>query len=127
VATTSDGSVQVGEMGPSGDRTLPVGAVSATGDFERNWGWLNPTLDMRNLGWTPQFDVNAPLAAAMWTKLTGQPVNGVMSFDVAGLRQLLGVTGPIEADGQTVSADNVEQFLLHDQYAGLTDRPAGIS
>jgi hypothetical protein len=125
VATTSDGSVQVGEMGPSGDRTLPVGAVSATGDFERNWGWLNPTLDMRNLGWTPQFDVNAPLAAAMWTKLTGQPVNGVMSFDVAGLRQLLGVTGPIEADGQTVSADNVEQFLLHDQYAGLTDSATG--
>jgi hypothetical protein len=125
VATTSAGSVQVGEMGPSGDRTLPAGAVNATGDFERNWGWLNPTLDMRNLGWTPQFDVNAPLAAAMWTELTGQPVNGVVSFDVAGLRQLLEVTGPVEADGQTVTADNVEQFLLHDQYAGLTDNATG--
>jgi hypothetical protein len=121
VATTSAGSVQVGEFGPSGDRTLPVGALNATGDFERNWGWLNPTLDIRNLGWTPQFNVSAPLAAAMWTKLTGQPVNGVISFDVAGLRQLLEATGPVEANGQTVTADSVEQYLLHDQYVGLTD------
>ncbi len=127
VATTSAGSVQVGDMGPSGDRTLPAGAVVATGDFERNWGWLNPTLDMRNLGWTPQFNVTAPLAAAMWTKLTGQPVNGVISFDVAGLRQLLEATGPVQAGGQTVTADNVEQFLLHDQYAGLTDTSTGDS
>ena len=29
----------------------------------------------------------------MWTKLTGQPVDGVLSLDVAGLRQLLEVTG----------------------------------
>ena len=125
VATTSDGSVQLGDLSPSGERTLPVGAVPVTGDFARNWGWLNPTLDMRNLGWTPQFDVTAPYAAAMWTKVTGQPVDGVLSLDVAGLRQLLEATGPVQADGQTVSADNVEQFLLHDQYNGLTDDATG--
>ncbi len=65
------------------------------------------------------------MAAAMWTKLTGQPVDGVLSLDVAGLRQLLEATGPVQADGQTVSADNVEQFLLHDQYNGLTDDATG--
>ena len=63
----------------------------------------------------------------MWTTLTGQPVNGVLSLDVAGLRQLLEATGPVQADGQTVSADNVEQFLLHDQYDGLTDNATGDS
>ena len=125
VATTSDGSIQLGDLGPSGERTLPVGAVPVTGDFARNWGWLNPTLDMRNLGWTPQFDVTAPLAAAMWTKLTGQPVDGVISLDVGGLRQLLEATGPVQAGGQTVSADTVEQYLLHDQYNGLTDNATG--
>jgi hypothetical protein len=125
VATTTDGSLQLGDLSPSGQRTLPVGAVPVTGDFARNWGWLHPTLDMRNLGWTPQFDVTAPLAAAMWTKLTGQPVDGVISLDVAGLRQLLEATGPVQADGQTINADNVEQFLLHDQYNGLTDDATG--
>jgi hypothetical protein len=124
-ATTVDGSIQLGDLSASGDRTLPVGAVPVTGEFARNWGWLNPTLDMRNLGWTPQFDVTAPYAAAMWTKLTGQPVNGVISLDVAGLRQLLEATGPVQAGGQTVTADNVEQYLLHDQYAGLTDSATG--
>lgn len=82
---------------------------------------------MRNLGWTPQFDVTAPLAASMWTKLTGQPVDGVLSLDVAGLRQLLEATGPVQADGQIVNAGNVEQFLLHDQYNGLTDDATGDS
>jgi len=121
VATTANGSVQLGDLSPSGNRTLPVGAVNVTGDLQRNWGWLHPSLDMRNLGLTPQFDVNAPLAARMWTSLTGQPVNGVIAVDVAGLRQLLEATGPVQANGQTVSADNVEQYLLHDQYNGLTD------
>jgi hypothetical protein len=124
-ATTADGSIQLGDLSASGDKTLPVGAVPVTGDFARNWGWLNPTLDMRNLGWTPQFDVTAPYAAAMWTRLTGQPVNGVISLDVAGLRQLLEATGPVQAGGQTVTADSVEQYLLHDQYAGLTDDATG--
>jgi hypothetical protein len=123
-ATTSDGSVHMGSFEPSGEHTLPVGAVPVTGDLQRNWGWLNPSLDLRNLGLTSQFDVTAPLAARMWTTLTGQPVNGVIALDVAGLQQLLEATGPVVADGQTVSADNVEQFLLHDQYAGLTDNAA---
>ena len=124
-ATTSDGSIQLGDLSPSGARTLPVGAVPVTGDFAHNWGWLNPTLDMRNLGWTPQFTVTAPYAAAMWTELTGQPVDGVISLDVGGLHQLLEATGPVQAGGQTVTADNVEQYLLHDQYAGLTDDATG--
>jgi hypothetical protein len=124
-ANTDNGSIQLGDLSASGDRTLPVGAVPVTGEFARNWGWLNPTLDMRNLGWTPQFDVTAPYAAAMWTKLTGQPVDGVISLDVAGLRQLLEATGPVQAGDQTVTADSVEQYLLHDQYVGLTDAATG--
>ena len=48
-----------------------------------------------------------------------------MAIDVAGVKQLLEVTGPVVVDGQTISADNVEQYLLHDQYVGLTDGPAG--
>jgi hypothetical protein len=121
VASAADGNVQLGTFEPSGDHTLPMGQVNPTGDFERNWGWLLPGVDFRNLGLTPEFNVTAPLAARMWTAMTGQPVNGVMSIDIAGLKQLLEVTGPVSADGQTISADNVEQYLLHDQYVGLTD------
>jgi hypothetical protein len=56
----------------------------------------------------------------MWTARTGQSVDGVLSLDVAGLRQLLVASGPVQVNGTTVSADSVEQYLLHDQYDGLT-------
>ena len=60
----------------------------------------------------------------MWTALTGQPVNGVIAIDVVGVRQLLEATGPVVVNGQEVSADNVGQYLLHDQYESLTDNAA---
>ena len=123
-ATTSGGSVTLSDLSPSGDHTLPVGAVSVTGDLQRNWGWLHPRLDMRNLGLTPQFDVTAPLAARMWTASTGQQVDGVIALDVVGISQLLDATGPVQSDGRTFTAGNVEQFLLHDQYAGLNGESA---
>ena len=127
VASTSGGAVQLRDLGPSGALGLPVGAVTATGDLERNWGWLLPGVDFRNLGVTPQFDVTAPLAARMWLAATGQRVDGVLGIDVAGLQQILSATGPVEVGGRTIGADNVESYLFHDQYAGLTDSTLGIS
>jgi hypothetical protein len=120
-ATTADGSVHLGDLTPSGDLTLPEGAVPVTGDLEQNWGWLKPGVDWRNLGVTPEFDVTAPLAARMWQANTGQSVDGVLALDVEGLRQLLVATGPVVVGTTTVSADTIDQYLLHDQYEGLTD------
>ena len=125
VATTSQGSINLSDFEPSGDHILPVGAIVPSGDFQRNWGWLDPGVDFRNLGLTPQFNVTAPLAARMWTALTGQKVDGVLALDVAGVEELLQVSGPVSVDGQTVGASNVVQYLLHDQYAGLTDTSGG--
>ena len=66
-----------------------------------------------------------PLAARTWTALTGQQVNGVLAIDVVGVQQLLEATGPVTVNGESVSAANVEQFLFHDQYAGVSDSTAG--
>jgi len=52
-ATTSDGSIHLSAMEPSGNLGLSLGAVYVTGDLERNWGWLEPGTDWRNLGVTP--------------------------------------------------------------------------
>jgi hypothetical protein len=120
-ATSADGSVRLDDLGPSGALGLQPGQVVVTGDLERNWGWLEPGVDWRTLGLTPQFPVTAELASRMWETRTGQSVDGVLAIDVAGLRQIMTVTGPVQVDGTTVDASNVEQYLLHDQYAGLTD------
>jgi len=123
-ATTADGTVHLGDFGQSGALALAPGQVTVTGDLERNWGWLLPGVDWRNLGLTPQFDVTAPLAARMWAVRTGSEVDGVLAVDVVGLRQILTATGPVQAGTVVVSADNVEQYLLHDQYAGLSNDSA---
>ncbi len=119
--TTGNGELHLSDMVPTSSLTLPAGAVPVTGDLEARWGWLLPGTDFRNLGLTPQFDVNGPLAAGMWKASTGQSVDGVLAIDVAGLQDLLEVTGPVTtATGQVVSASNVDQLLLHDQYVGET-------
>jgi hypothetical protein len=121
VVTTGGGELHLSGMVPTTSLTLPVGAVKVDGDLQARWGWLLPGVDWRNLGLTPQFDVNGPLAARMWKASTGQTVNGVLAIDVQGLQELLKVTGPVTTStGQVVSAATVDQLLLHDQYVGET-------
>jgi Protein of unknown function (DUF4012) len=121
-----DGHLQLSNVDQSVNIPVPAGKVTATGDLEARWGWLKPGQDWRNLGFTPQFDVNGPLAAQMWEAETGQHIDGVIALDVEALHQILLATGPVTLpDGTMVSADNVVQLLTHDQYEGLVDLPTG--
>jgi hypothetical protein len=49
----------------------------------------------------------------------------VLAVDVVGLRQIMTVTGPVQVGGTTLDASDVVQYLLHDQYAGLSDNATG--
>ncbi len=119
IVTTGDGELHLSGVVPTTSLTVPIGGVHVGGDLQARWGWLLPAVDWRNLGLTPQFDVNGALAAQMWKFRTGQQVDGVMQLDVEGLRDLLTVTGPVTtATGLVASAANVDQLLLHDQYNG---------
>jgi Protein of unknown function (DUF4012) len=120
--TTSGGELHLSDVVPTGNIGTG-GRVKVTGDLETDWGWLDPGVDWRNLGLTPQFDVNGPLAARMWQAVTGQSVDGVLAVDVDTLQQFLQVTGPVTlADGTVLNAGNAVSYLTHDQYAGLTDQ-----
>jgi hypothetical protein len=120
--TTANGELHLSGVVPTSGIPAKPGAVVVTGDLQTNWGWLLPGVDWRNLGLTAQFDVTGPLAASMWQSVTGQHVAGVLAVDVDTLRQFLQVTGPVTLpDGTSLNADNVVQYLTHDQYAGLTD------
>jgi len=124
-ADAADGTVHLGDLGPSGALGLAPGQVVVTGDLQRNWGWLEPGVDWRTLGVTPQFPVTAELASRMWAARSGQQVQGVLAVDVVGLSQIMAVTGPVQVGTTTLDASNVAQYLLHDQYAGLSDNATG--
>lgn len=124
VIRSQDGRLQLTGMVPTPALNLAPGTVPVSGDLEARWGWLRPGADWRNLGLTPQFDVNAQLAARMWLASTGERVDGVLAIDVEALQQFLTVTGPVVlTDGRVVDAGNAVTFLTHDQYQGLTDEP----
>ena len=44
------------------------------------------------------------------------PVDGVLVVDVVMLRELLSVIGPVDVDGITYTADNIEQQILNENY-----------
>jgi hypothetical protein len=117
VLTLDEGRMELGPMTPTGDLVLPPGAVPVTPpDFDALWGWLHPTQEWRNLAPSPRFDVTAPLAAEMWRAARGDAVDGVLALDPVALQSLLAAEGPIEVAGRTLSAEDVVQYLLLEQY-----------
>ena len=117
---TSDGTLKLGDIHSTGDLLLGGDGVQPfTGDMADRWGWLHPNREWRNLGVSPRFDATAALAARMWKADTGEDVDGVLGLDVETLKAVLTGTGPIEVDGERVSADNVERLIMHDQYLGV--------
>ncbi len=123
VLRTDLGNFTLSQLQPTSPLTLPVGKVPVTGDLEARWAFAYPGVDWRNLGLTPQFDVNAPLAVRMWAANTGQHVDGVLAVDIETIAQLMAVTGPVKlTDGTVVTAQTVVPYLMHDEYTGLSDQ-----
>jgi predicted transcriptional regulator len=118
---TENGDLSLGEFRSTGELTLPpeVAPAIEDADLEARWGSLIPNQEWRNLGVTPRFPVSAALASRMWTARGGKPVDGVLALDPLTLQGVLRATGPVMVDDKTVTADNVDDFLLHDQYAGI--------
>ena len=118
--TAENGDVTLESNQSTSELVLPAGAVPLEpGDLADRWGWLLPNEDWRNLASTPNFDEAARLAARMWQARTGQSVDGVLLVDPFALRVLLATSGPVTVDDVTLDADNVVQYILHDQYQGL--------
>ncbi|MGZ8762182.1 MAG: DUF4012 domain-containing protein [Acidimicrobiia bacterium] len=115
-----NGSFSLSEMTPTGELTLPPGAVPVTGDFAARWGWTHPNEEWRNLAMTPRFDASASLGLQMWKWRTGETLDGVLAIDPVGVQALLQATGPVDVEGQIVSADTVLDDVFLSQYLSLT-------
>jgi uncharacterized protein DUF4012 len=122
-----DGHITIGPVQQSRYFQVAPGAVPLTGGYASPWGVYLADIDWRNLGVTPRFDETGALAAQMWQAKTGQPIDAVMSLDIAGIQALLQATGPVQAGAEMVNAGNVVQLLMHDQYLGSNGASADVS
>ena len=110
---------RVAELEAAGsNRTLsqPADLVARYSRFDVANTW-------RNLTMTPDFPSFAMAANELYQQSGGQPVNGVISVDPAGLAAVVGLTGEVAVPGRAepLTADTVEDFLLSGQYIEYQD------
>ncbi len=116
ILTTDAGTMELGDVRPTQDLVLPAG-VPVLDEVAKNWPWLDPGRDFRNLALTPRFSASAAIAARMWQEVPGgETVDGVVALDVDAVRGLLRVVGPVEVGRVRYTAESVRQQLLHTQY-----------
>jgi hypothetical protein len=113
-----EGRIELGDMVPVEDALPPPGSAPPIGDADlaRLWGWKAPNEDYRQLLLSPRFPASAALAARMWIAAGHPPVDGVLVLDPVAVRAVLAATGPVVADGRTITSETVVGELLKDQY-----------
>jgi hypothetical protein len=65
---------------------------------------------------SPNFRFTGPIYRGMAPNAGFGEVDGVLEVDAVALRELLSVIGPVELDGVTYDASNVEQKVLNESY-----------
>lgn len=70
--------------------------------------------------WSPDFPTNARRAMEFWTLGGGAPVDGVIGINLAALRDLLALTGPVRLDTYGVTLTETNAVL---ELERLTRRP----
>ena len=114
-----DGVLSVASVGKSGDlNALPIPTDGAPEDARLLWGSLLSVWRTFNL--SPDFPLAGSLAAAGMAA-RGEPVDGVIAVDPRTVAAIMTMTGPVTAEGQTISAENVERFFTVDSYALYPD------
>ena len=110
---------RIGELNTGGDPaarvlTGPPDVLPRYRRFGVAHTWQSVTL-------SPDFPSVARVIAGLYPQSGGQPVDGVIAVDPAGVAALLRLTGPLTVPPwpEPLTAENAEQILLYDQYVRL--------
>ncbi|MCB0994111.1 MAG: DUF4012 domain-containing protein, partial [Acidimicrobiales bacterium] len=127
--TARDGQLNVTAVGRGNDLNalvadLPQG-VPIDPEYLSLHAAYSPNRFFQNITASPDFPTVAGAAAVFYETATGRPVDGVVSLDASALAALLELTGPVTIDGLRLGADNVEQWVLRDQYVQFDDDEDG--
>jgi len=129
VLSSTNGTFQLGDFG--GIDELELGApidpksvpVPLPADYLARWSGLKPTQLWRNATLSPDFQLDAPVLAAMYEAKTGLAADGVIQIDADGLAAVLKGTGPVVVPViGSVDASNVVDTTLNKAYFDFPNR-----
>ena len=119
IITADHGRLAIASSGTSTElASMPIPTEGAPEEDRVMWGDLLGAWNDYNL--SPHFPLTAELSVA-GMRARGTPVDGVIAIDPAVVAALMAVTGPVTAEGRTITADDVEQFFVRDVYAQYPD------
>jgi hypothetical protein len=106
---------------PGTDHLIPTGLSFGPG-YRSAYGPSLPTSTFVDSNVSPNFPYAARIWQAMWQRVSGQHVDGVLALDPTVLSYFLGVTGPaVLPSGRAISADNVITLTQRDEYTMFSD------
>jgi hypothetical protein len=122
VLHVNDGKLDLDELvSLPNDAIPPHDQVKPSGALGSLWSFLEPGNEWRSLMASPTFDDSARAAAAMWKAAGRGDVDGVLAVDAIGLQAIVRATGTVAVSEHALSADDVPQYVLHDQYEQFAD------
>ena len=109
---------------PNKGHLIPTGLSFGAG-YAAAYGSSQPTESFVDSNVSPHFPYAARIWQAMWQKVSGQRVDGVIALDPTVLAGFLAVTGPATLpDGTVIDSANVVDLTQRDQYTRFSDNLA---
>lgn len=106
-----NGKATVDTLGPNTTFGKAFAPLDLGTEFNQQYGFTNPTTDIRNSNQSSHFPYAAQIWKNLWQQESGQSVDGVIAIDPIALSYLLEATGPVTMpDGETITKDNVVEL-----------------
>jgi hypothetical protein len=112
-----NGTAAVETLGRNNELNKPFAPIDLGPEFTAQYGFDDPTTDLRNSNTSSHFPYAAQIWRSMWEQQSGSKVDGVISIDPVALSYILGAVGPVTMpDGETITADNVVELTESTAY-----------
>ena len=122
LVTANGGRIKLDHTGSDSEFTVTQVRVPADPAAAISWQEQGSTRAWYYANLTPHFPDAARNLAELWTRQSGQRIDGVVALDPLVMAELLAATGPVRLpDGFAVTARNVVDFVGHDEYVRYPD------
>lgn len=108
------GEIELGEVVRAGDLRLER-AVELPGDIREIYRPTGVGIDLRSTTRSPDLPTMGPVVARMM-EAYDVDLDGVLIVDAVALADIMALTGDVEVEGRTITADNVLAEVLNENY-----------